>query len=407
MAAAARAPALAAGRAKPTASMLPRPLRWAPGAPARLAAWAYRSADRRDLRIDALRGFAAFAMVVDHYGGASFLYFLTGGNRFFVSGAELFIFISGLLVGLVYATRVARDGLAAVQMRLLRRALTLYLVTIGLTYTFIGLSRLAEMPWLPQAEPLTPELVVSILTLHRTYYLVDVMLFYTIALALAPLAVVLLVQGSTWVLLGLSAGLWALFQLFPQQAEVPWPIANNEVFRFGAWQVWFYGGMVIGYHKDRLWQLLGRLPRRPTVLALVGAAVFLVWLRLADPVHLNALAPGGNGQALLDLLFDKHFARPGRLVAFAVFFSLFPLGLTSLWRPIAQAAVWLLLPFGQNALYVYAMHLFVVYLSALVLPYVALYDRFNPWSNTAMQLLAVGVLWLLVRRRVLFDLIPR
>jgi len=33
--------------------------------------WAYAIADKRDLRLDLLRGFAVFAMVVDHFGGSS------------------------------------------------------------------------------------------------------------------------------------------------------------------------------------------------------------------------------------------------------------------------------------------------------------------------------------------------
>ena len=66
------------------------------------------------------------------------------------------------------------------------------------------------------------------------------------------------------------------------------------------------------------------------------------------------------------------------------------------------------MPFGQNALYVYAMHLFAVYLTALFLPYVPGFDRFDPnRNNTPVQLVAVLVIWLLVKREVLFDVIPR
>ena len=34
----------------------------------------------RDPRLDLLRGFCVFAMIVDHIGGSSWLYALTGGN---------------------------------------------------------------------------------------------------------------------------------------------------------------------------------------------------------------------------------------------------------------------------------------------------------------------------------------
>jgi hypothetical protein len=369
--------------------------------------WRYEEAGRRDLRLDFLRGFCAFAMVVDHLGGASFLYPFTGGNTFFVSAAEGFIFLSGLLVGLIYGPRVRRDGLAAVQLHLLRRAFTLYLVTLGLTFTFVGLSRLADMPWLQDVEPFTPQLVISLLTLHRTYYLVDVMLLYTLLLAIAPLAVLLLDAGRTWIVVAISAGLWALYQWAPDAVQVPWPIVHNDTFQVTAWQLWFFGGMVIGYHRGRIWSALSRLPRLPTVLALLILAAGLVALRLSNGAPLAVIMGMPEGQAALDLLFDKHVVRPGRLLAFAVFFPLLYLALTELWRPLARALGWLMIPFGQNALYVYAMHLFAVYLSALLLPYVPGFDRFSAWQNTPVQLAAVLLIWVMVKREVLFDVIPR
>jgi hypothetical protein len=90
-----------------------------------------------------------------------------------------------------------------------------------------------------------------------------------------------------------------------------------------------------------------------------------------------------------------------------VFFPLLYLGLTYLWRPLERAAGWLLLPFGQNALYVYAMHLFAIFTAALLLPYVPGFDRFNPWMNTPVQVAAVLAIWAMVKREVLFDVVPR
>src|SRR3954470_20390656 len=60
--------------------------------------WRYTSTGRRDLRWDAIRGLAVLIMLVDHLGGAhSWLYTLTGHDRFFISAAEPFIFVSGLV----------------------------------------------------------------------------------------------------------------------------------------------------------------------------------------------------------------------------------------------------------------------------------------------------------------------
>src|SRR5512137_1692633 len=126
----------------------------------------------RDLRIDLLRGFFVVAMIIDHVRGPSPLYLLTGGNRFFVSAAEGFILTSGLMAGLVYRRVVARDGLLAAVRKVWARAVTLYLVTIAITLLLLPISEMLGLPW---AEGLdmthSVDLVVSVLTLHQTYYL--------------------------------------------------------------------------------------------------------------------------------------------------------------------------------------------------------------------------------------------
>src|SRR5262249_21988919 len=149
-------------------------------------------------------------------------------------------------------------------------------------------------------------------------------------------------------------GLWLFFQWFPQEARVPWPIVNNETFDVTAWQVWFTGGMVIGYHRSWIWRHLARLPRPPTVLVLLGLARFLVALRLSAGAPLAGLGGPAGGPGALDLLFGKETVRPGRIVAFAVFFPLLYLLLTYAWAPLSRFLGWLCVPFGQNALYVYA-----------------------------------------------------
>src|ERR671932_2572214 len=89
--------------------------RWAPRPPAR---WAYTPGPgRRDARLDLLRGFAVFAMVVDHFGGKSWLTLLTGGNEFLVSAAEGFVFLSGFVMGMGYGGRAPPSGRGAAAAR--------------------------------------------------------------------------------------------------------------------------------------------------------------------------------------------------------------------------------------------------------------------------------------------------
>src|SRR5436190_1647309 len=94
----------------------------------------------RDRRLDFLRGYCVFAMAVDHLGSSSWLTPLTGGNRFFVSAAEGFLFLSGLVMGIVYRPLVERTGLRGAADKALRRALMIYALTVLATLGFMWLS---------------------------------------------------------------------------------------------------------------------------------------------------------------------------------------------------------------------------------------------------------------------------
>jgi enterochelin esterase-like enzyme len=368
----------------------------------------YRAEGGRDLRYDFLRGFAVLAMVVDHVGGPSWLYTITGGNRFYTSAAEGFIFLSGLLVGIVYGRIVQRDGFVVGMRKALERAAVLYLLTVGVTFPLLVVSELFDLPWATGVFLTDPLAVtVGIFTLHRTYYLIDVMVLYTLLLAVAPFALYLLLQRQTRLLLALSWGLWLAFQIAPDQADVPWPIAGNYLFHFSAWQVFFFTAMVLGYHRERIapWFPPAR-QRLLLVLSGLGFAGLLALYRLGDApwqwlaVKNPALADPND---LLVLFFGKGDVRPGRVVASVVVFGFLFLLTTVAWRPLYRALGWLLLPLGQNALYAYTAHIVLIVLLALAFRPLGEVDRQMRGLNTALQVGTILLIWLLVRFRVLFP----
>ena len=381
--------------------------------PARRGWWTalwggYQGEGRRDLRLDFLRGFAVFAMVVDHIGGPSWLYALTGGNRFYTSAAEGFIFISGMLVGVVYGRIVARDGFAAGVRRAVERAGVLYLLTVGVTLPLLLVTELLDLPGATGVYLTDPlALVAGILTLHRTYYLIDVMVLYTLLLAVAPLALYLLVQGQTRLVLAASWGLWLLFQIVPDQAEIPWTIAGNYLFHFSAWQVFFFTAMALGFHRDRIAPWFPPLRQRILlVLSGLGVAGLVLLYRLGDglwawlPFTAPALADPND---LFVLIFAKGDVRPGRIVASIVVFGFLYLLVSVAWRPLYRALGWLLMPLGQNALYAYTAHIVLVVLLGIALEPLSALDRQSRALNTALQLGATLVIWGLIKGRVGFP----
>ncbi len=389
-----------ATRPLPTFWTLPRSIR---------LDWSYRATDARDLRLDLLRGFAVFVMVVDHFGGASWLYLITGGNYFLSSGAEAFVFVSGLVVGMVYGAIAVRTGLRSAVLKAFTRALTIYKLTVVLTLVFAAVSFFFGLPWakdIDVRDPLT--FALNVVTLRQTFYLTDIPLMYTFLMLAAPLGLWLLYEGRTTYLLAGSTALWAAFQLFPGQVQVPWPVLGNTTFNVAAWQFLFFMAMAIGYHRDALTKKLGHKPRWPCFLLSGLLMVWLVQLYNTNGAFLTRMTPGIDSGSLMTALFLKSAVAPGRLTASLIVFQFAYLAATRLWKPISAVLGWLLLPLGQNALYSYTMHL--VGIGAF---YIALNLLTGPATDiaaintTSLQLMFVLVIWIMIQRRFLFGIVPR
>ncbi len=376
-----------------------------------LERFAYRSGGDRDERFDFLRGFAVFAMVVDHLAGPSRLYLLTGGNRFFTSAAEGFVFISGLIVGLVYRRMAARLGAGTAMRRLLGRAWQLYVLAVGMTLVMLTASELLDLPWSQGIDLRDAFAVVwSVLTLHQTYYLVDIPLLYALLMGLAPAAFFLLLEGRTWVVLGVTWAVWAGYQVYPDRTELPWTIGGNYLFYFPAWQVLFFTGMVLGFHRDRVAAAVTpRWQRVLLVLTALGFVVLLLVYRATDAM-LRAMEAGQVPQGgrsftadTIDLLWAKGDVRPGRIVASAVVFGFIFLCTTSFWTPLRRALGWLLLPLGRNALYAYSAHVAVALGLGILAVTSGRGESGSLERNTLVQLAGLALIWLAIRFRVLYP----
>ena len=358
-----------------------------------MRSWGYIPESNRDLRLDFLRGYLIFAMVVDHVGEGSWLHAITGGDRFVVSAAEGFVFLSGLVMGMVYRRVIRRDGFKAAVRKAFARFAKLYLLHVALTLGFLTASGLAGAFWFVPLEDEAAYLV-DVLTLRQTYYITDVIHLYAVLVLILPLALLLLARGRTFLVLLVSGLLWAIYQQYPWELTA---ITGNVAFPAAAWQIFFLMGLVIGYHRARIGAFIARVP-------LVVAAPLLAIIALALLAqHLSGnsilLTDGWAGQSYSDI-FLKSDVRPGRLLAAAVFFPLAYLLVTIAWRPLLKGLGWLLLPLGQNSLLAYSSQLPIVLIAGTLLSWMGL-EGANPAVNSAIQLAAVALVWSMVRARVL------
>jgi hypothetical protein len=326
-----------------------------------------------------------FVMIVDHVGGeSSWLYALTGGNRLYVSAAEGFVLLAGLSMGMVHHAVIRRHGVRAMLEKVFGRAWVLYVVTVLLTIAFAAVSTELGAPY---SELMTPaggklDFTFSVVTFHRTYSLTDILVLYTLLIAAAGPALWLIARGHTGLVLGASAAAWTVAQLAPDRVPRAWQIVDGG-FPFSAWQLTFFLGLAIGYHRERLARFLA--PRGLLAFA-VGAAIALYAVRA---IAMATLAPVGATPEVHELLLDKNDARIGRILALFAAAAFAYTALTLAWVPVRRATGRVLLPMGQRALFAYGVHLFSVAFFASELMAPVRLDR----ENALFQASAVGIVW--------------
>jgi hypothetical protein len=366
--------------------------------------WRYAdpTGNARDLRLDLLRGWCIFSMVVDHAAGdtrQTFLFHFTGNGGYPITGAHGFVLISGVVMGVFYLPLVINEGIGSVFRRALERAFKLYLVAIvlGLMYYAFGFTgwgggaRLSDF----SLEP-----VVAILLLHSGAD--DLMVFYLAMVLVAPVCFYLFQRGKTWAVVGASLGIWLAHLFFPNQVRNPAdmfaPIAD--------WQVFFITGLVVGYHRRPLQRWLIGWRRRVYLLLLLTAFAALLIIQVGVVNGPLSLEVGSYdfGWVVSDIYADYDHNPPLHVAAVLVWlFSLYHL-VDYAWAPIRRLVGWFLIPLGQAALYVYAVHQVLVYLFLLNV------SSFNRLQGIALAVAEMGLmltLWAMVKKRFLFGIVPR
>lgn len=375
----------------------------------------------RDDRIDVLRGLVILAILVDHLPVPSLYRVLTVEAVGPVTGAEAFVLLSGVVLGLTSRTRLEALGWRAARTRLLVRARTLYLAALVANVLVFLLSRVpgahpdSLTTWTDPAtrepfslygqHPALPDLALGLLTLTYGPAQINVLGLYVALLLLAPAALALLARRRWLPLLALS---WALLllhgawpaRLLPFQSEGPFPLM--------AWQALFVHGLVLGWHRRELGAFAGTRAGRAvlgaaTLVALLGCLLALnnPWVEV--PLHARLhLVPEPVYRWLYGHLFERANLGVGRLVdTLALFATLY--WLLTRATGARRALTPVLAPLGRATLYVFLVHLVFVWIAARV-------DAARPvgtLGGTVLATLVMVAVWLMVRGRVMFRWIPR
>lgn len=397
-----------------------------------VAGWGYADPSKRDSRVDFLRGLAIVFVVVNHLGMTSLFQLLTQEAVGFVSGAELFVLFSGLVVGMVYGPRV-KDDFGKVVDLTSRRAGKLYVTAlavlvgvfllsllpffqtdalttyvdqgtggagrnaVGRTYDlYAGMETLLQFPVPAQVLP-------AIILLQFGPWQFNVMGLYVVLLLASPLILAALNRGKAWWVLAASLAVYALgattrFRLLPSQFEDSFPLL--------VWQVLFVIGLVAGFHRRSIVAWLSTHPW--IVAACTGLAVVFAVLSWCNPYLANgfdvrlALFPDAAYRTMYDALFGRTYLDPGRLLNVLVLVVAAYAFLTAYWKPVERALGWFLIPLGQATLYVFILHVVLI----AIIANIPVLRQDDILINTAAYAAILGLLWLMVKKRVLFGIIP-
>ncbi|MFY0407211.1 OpgC domain-containing protein [Solicola sp. PLA-1-18] len=386
----------------------------------------------RDLRLDFLRGFIIIAVVVTHVEVAGPYSWITLNAIGGVTGAELFVLLSGVVMGMVQPAVIHKLGEWGAAVAAFKRARKLYLTALVVvvlvyalgrvpgvdataitTFTDRGTGALGQgasgqvydlygnFPRLLDYPP--PGYAVrQLLLLEMGPWVFNIMgLFIVLSLLLVPLAW-LLRRRLWWAALVLS---WTLYLL---QAHFDWdvmPSQFEDVFPLLTWQVVFVHGLVIGWYRRQVTAAL--TSRIGVVLTTIGVLAYAGVLALLWAGHTYGFAvpfaDAGTYDALYPHLYTRVFLQPGRLLDLLLVIVVAYAVLTAWWKPLSRALGWLYVPLGQNSLYVFTVHVFFVLAVANVPGLV----RTSDWQGTVIHTVVVATIWVMVRRRFLFSVIPR
>ncbi|NSZ86001.1 OpgC domain-containing protein [Agrobacterium tumefaciens] len=339
--------------------------------------------------IDGMRGYFLVFMLINHlvFAGGFWLVEINHRQFAFVEDAQGFVFLSGLLIGMVYARKMMKYGYDAGKQMIWNRAMELYRYATGLVIAVLFFRMvIPHAPyiwynWLGMTSFDDPLRLAAIATFLFQPTFMDILPQYIVYMLFAPVLVKLCLDGKWAYVMAGSLLVWMAGQLGLQQI-VTTPL--NELvkgadeqgirvsFNLLGWQLVFYSALVLGAMtaQNRIpWKAIFSPQQTWLPKAALLICLFFMPLRIATawglmpefvmgkfstmeiradfgPVYLINFLAVGVGLTWLVIAGPKHH-RP-------------------IVRSIAQGVIWVLsLKFlqllGRHSLQVYVWHVAIVY----------------------------------------------
>jgi hypothetical protein len=350
----------------------------------------------RDVRIDWLRGLAMTCVIVNHSKLSSLLSWFSYERLWLVTAAEVFVVLSGVVLGMVYGRRLARDGWRAVVRGLGRRAFFLYSMFVGVTVSVLALAAMGVdvgslapsngevAAWFLAPNTMTMSAWRDVLLMRAGPWTFQIIGLYVWLVAAAIPSLLMLRHAGWRALLAVSWALYLWYRLDPHAVTMA---GFESAFPLLAWQLLFVHGIAIGYHRNDVSAFVARMPTVTPQVAVLIASGFTIfafcnpWTDGPSWLHLRVVSP-----ERFTSLYERYFTLSdlgiGRLLNLSIALPVAYAMLTRYWalaRPLEAVFVVL----GQRSLGAFVLHVYgLLLLAHLPLPE-------GIWINTLVQVTLV------------------
>ncbi|AYG67886.1 MULTISPECIES: OpgC domain-containing protein [unclassified Rhizobium] len=272
---------------------------------------------QRDTRLDVLRALALIMIFINHVPG-QFFEDLTSKNFGFSDGAEAFVLISGISVGLAYGTKFSSGNRLKMAWKAIKRAFTLY--TAHMITTFVTLVLFISGAWIFHQKGLLCEVnilallmdpargIPALLTLGHQIGYNNILPMYGALFLMLPL-IMLLEAKNPLLLLAISVGVWlvsGIYYIAPHTTLLDGFWFLNPL----SWQLLFVIGFMATMHVKRG----GRIPVHPVLITLASAYVLLSFIWVTDKLWIIGDYLATLGLPTVVTGFDKTFLSLPRLL---------------------------------------------------------------------------------------------
>jgi len=387
--------------------------------------WFYEQncSHKRDERIDYIRGAVMTILIVVHIDIFSIYNYIAWERLGVISGAEGFVLLSGVVLGIVNRTRILHDGWHKASVHLVDRSLQLYRISL---FVIVSVPILHTLPYIDATVTMTFKdglskilyqlyplwswdfntILANILLLKHAPHQFQVLGLYIVLLLVAPFALWLIEHKRFKLLLALS---WFFYIVNSGYHLRPTGAQFEYAFPVLSWQLLFVHGLVLGYYKEEVWKFfhtqIGKILFGFLVLLFLLFLFFTynnpmpqipVWLKLS-------IIPPETFYKYYNMFFMKNTLGYGRIINDFVMLIVSYALLSYFWKPIHRLFGWFFIPIGKSSLYIFIWHIYFCILIANL----SIFEQNDIFINTLGHTFVLIALWILVKKRVLFSIIPR